>query len=69
MKMVVAIIQTEKLDEVREALLAAEITRITVSRVAGHGRQQADQPIEDLYRGQKVVPNLIQKYRLEMTNL
>ncbi len=62
MKLITAIIQPDKLDEVREALMAAEIERITVSRVTGHGRQQG----EDLYRGQKVVPNLIPKVRIEI---
>lgn len=62
MKLIIAIIQPDKLDEVREALVAADITRITVSRVSGHGRQEG----EDLYRGQKVIPNLIPKVRLEI---
>lgn len=62
MKLVTAIIQPDKLDAVREALFAAQITRITVSRVTGHGRQAE----EDLYRGQKVAPNLIPKVRLDI---
>lgn len=60
MKMVTAIIREEKLDQVREALIEAEITRITVSRVSGHGRQMQ----ADLFRGKKVVPNLVPKVRL-----
>lgn len=40
MKMIIAIIQPDKLDEVREALLSAEITRITVDRVTGHGQEE-----------------------------
>lgn len=62
MKMITAIIQPDKLDLVREALIDAEITRITISRVSGHGRQQE----EDLYRGQKVAPNLIPKVRIDI---
>jgi len=62
MKLITAIIQPDKLDEVREALIEAGIERITVSRVTGHGQAQD----EDLYRGQKVVPNLIPKVRLEI---
>ena len=62
MKMITAIIQEEKLDQVREALIEAEITRITVSRVAGHGRQVD----ENIYRGQKIVPNLLPKIRLDI---
>jgi nitrogen regulatory protein P-II 1 len=62
MKMITAIIQENKLDQVRQALIEAEITRITVSRVSGHGRERD----EDIYRGQKVVPNLIPKIRLDI---
>lgn len=63
MKLVTAIIQPDKLDAVREALIAAKITRITVSRVTGHGRQQAE---DEIYRGQAVAPNLIPKVRLDI---
>lgn len=62
MKLVTAIIQPDKLDDVREALIAAEITRITVSRVSGHGQSVN----EDLYRGQSVAPNLLPKVRLDI---
>jgi nitrogen regulatory protein P-II 1 len=60
MKLITAIINEEKLDHVREALINAEITRITTDRVSGHGRQKD----EEIYRGQKVVPNLLPKVRL-----
>lgn len=60
MKLITAIIQPDKLDEVREALISAEIHRITVDRVSGHGRQAT----EEIYRGQVVAPNLIPKIRL-----
>jgi len=62
MKLITAIIQEDKLDEVREALVAAEITRITVIRVDGHGRQEGT----EIYRGQVVVPNLIPKVELKI---
>jgi nitrogen regulatory protein P-II 1 len=62
MKLITAIIRENKLDLVREALIDAEITRITVSRVSGHGQQVREQ----LYRGQSIVPNLIPKIRLEI---
>lgn len=62
MKLITAIIAENKLDEVREALILAEITRITVSRVSGHGRQHE----EEIYRGQKVVPNLLPKIRIDI---
>lgn len=62
MKLITAIIQPDRLDQVREALIAAEITRITISRCTGHGRAEGT----ELYRGQRVVPNLINKVRLEI---
>ncbi len=62
MKLITAVIQTDKLDQVREALIKAEITRITVSRVTGHGQQEDI----DIYRGQEVAPNLIPKIRLDV---
>ena len=63
MKLVTAIIQPDRLDPVREALLAAEITRITVSRCTGHGQHQTE---SEIYRGQTVIPNLIPKIRLDI---
>lgn len=62
MKLITAIIRENKLDQVREALIEAEITRITVSRVSGHGQQLR----EEIYRGAKVVPNLIPKVRIDI---
>lgn len=62
MKLITAIIQEYKLDAVREALIQADITRISVSRISGHGRQEDI----DIYRGRKVVPNLIPKIRIEI---
>ncbi len=62
MKLIHAVIREAQLDEVREALIAADITRITVSKVSGHGQQQQ----EEYYRGQKIIPNLIPKIKIEI---
>ncbi|HOO98179.1 MAG TPA: P-II family nitrogen regulator [Bacteroidales bacterium] len=62
MKLITAIIREVQLEKVREALIASEITRITVSRVSGHGRQR----IEEMYRGQKIVPDLIPKIKIDI---
>lgn len=62
MKLITAIIRETKLDQVREALIDAEITRITVSRVSGHGQQMG----EEIYRGKRIVPNLVPKVRLDI---
>jgi len=62
MKMITAIIREAHLDQVREALIEADIKRITVSRVSGHGQQR----IEEMYRGQVIIPDLIPKIRIEI---
>lgn len=62
MKLITAIIQPDKLDEVREALIDAEIERITVSRVTGHGKQENI----DFYRGRRITPNLIPKIEIKI---
>lgn len=62
MKLITAIIREVQLDKVREALIEAEITRIIVSRVSGHGQQR----IEGMYRGQCIVPDLIPKIKIEI---
>src|ERR1700761_9046443 len=66
MKLITAIIQPDKLDEVREALIKAEITRITVTRCTGHGQHQREDQGEDMFRGQLIVPDLIPKIRLDI---
>ena len=63
MKMVIAIIQPYRLDEVKEALYAADINLITVSEVLGHGRQGG---VTEVYRGSKETGNLLRKIRLEI---
>ena len=62
MKLLIAIIRENQLDQVREALIDAGVTRITVSHVSGHGRSKT----EEIYRGQVVVPNLVPNIRLEI---
>ena len=62
MKLITAIIREIQLDKVREALIEADIKRITVSRVSGHGQQR----IEEMYRGQIVIPDLIPKIKIEI---
>lgn len=62
MKMVVAIISNERLDEVREGLLGVEVAHMTVSRVTGHGRRRD----AELYRGVEFVPDLTPKIRVEL---
>jgi nitrogen regulatory protein P-II 1 len=63
MKMIVAIIQPEKLEEVKNALFTAEICKMTVSRVKGCGQQGG---FTEHYRGQIRSVNLLEKVRLEI---
>lgn len=63
MKLVVAIIQPDMLNLVRETLIKADITRITVSRCTGRGEFEKD---VFLYRGQSVAPTLLPKVRLDI---
>ncbi len=63
MKLIIAIIQPDKLDAVHKALIEEEVFRISVSRVSGHGQQKG---APDLYRGYEVEPSLLPKVRLEI---
>ncbi len=63
MKLIIAIIQPDKLEDVKERLYKAEVNLITVSEVLGHGRQKG---ITEIYRGAKETGNLLRKVRLEI---
>ncbi|MCM8540074.1 MAG: P-II family nitrogen regulator [Lentisphaeraceae bacterium] len=63
MKMIVAVIQPERLDDVKEALFEVGIQKMTVSRVRGCGQQGG---FEESYRGQVRKVNLLDKVRIEI---
>jgi nitrogen regulatory protein P-II 2 len=63
MKLVIAIIQPHRLEDVKEELYKADVNLITVSEVLGHGRQKG---IAEVYRGFKETGNLLRKIRLEI---
>ena len=63
MKLIIAIIQPHKLEEVKEELYKHEVNLITVSEVLGHGRQKG---VTEVYRGHKETGNLLRKIRLEI---
>lgn len=63
MKLIIAVIQPDKLEEVKEGLYRAGVNLITVSEVMGHGRQKG---ITEVYRGAKETGNLLRKIRLEI---
>ena len=63
MKLIIAIIQPHKLEEVKQELYKEEVNLITVSEVLGHGRQKG---VTEVYRGFKETGNLMRKIRLEI---
>ncbi len=63
MKLITAIIKPQKLDSVKEALVAQGITGMTVSEAKGFGRQLG---LTEVYRGAQYKVDLIPKIRLEV---
>lgn len=63
MKYIIAIIQPQKLEEVKKALESKGVNLMTVSTVLGCGRQKG---ATEVYRGVKEVGNLLRKVKLEI---
>ena len=63
MKLVIAVIQPERLESVMEELDKNEVYLRTVSQALGVGRQKGQ---TEVYRGTKEVVNLLKKVRLEI---
>ena len=63
MKLVVAIIRPEKLNDVLEALYRAEVRGLSISRVRGHG---GETEAVETYRGTTVKVELHDKVRIEI---
>lgn len=63
MKLIVAIIQPHKLEEVKSELTKNEIYRLTVSDVQGYGQQKGK---TEVFRGHEYQVNLLRKVRLEI---
>lgn len=63
MKKIEAIIKPFKLEDVKEALVAAGIEGMTISEVKGYGRQQGH---SELYRGAEYVIEFIPKVKIEI---
>ena len=63
MKLITAIIQPHRLDEVKKELYKAEVNLVTVSEALGHGRQLG---VDEYYRGVKETGNLLRKIKLEI---
>lgn len=63
MKKIEAIIKPFKIDEVKEALRALDISGMTVSEVRGFGRQKGH---KEIYRGAEYQVDFIPKLKLEL---
>jgi nitrogen regulatory protein P-II 1 len=63
MKLIIAIIQPQKLEAVKEALTEVEVFRLTVVDVQGFGRQKGH---TELYRGHEFTVNLLRKVQLQI---
>ena len=63
MKLIIAIIQPHKLEDVRQALYDAQIYSMTVTTALGSGRQKGH---TEVYRGSKEVVSLLKKVRIEI---
>lgn len=63
MKLVTAVVQPHKWEDVREALEAFGVTGMTVSEVSGYGRQKGH---TEVYRGTEYDVALVPKVRIEI---
>ena len=63
MKLIIAIIQPDKLEAVQNALVSVDVFRLTVLEVRGFGRQLG---FTEVYRGTQFKVNLLKKLQLEI---
>ena len=63
MKLIIAIIQPSKLEDVKTALSKVEVVRLTIMDVQGFGRQKGQ---TEVYRGREITVNLLRKVQLQI---
>lgn len=63
MKLIIAIIQPNKLEAVKEALTEVDVYRLTVIDCQGFGRQKGQTGV---YRGHEFTVNLLRKVQLQI---
>jgi nitrogen regulatory protein P-II 1 len=63
MQKIEAVIQPSKLDAVKDALVEAGISGITIFEARGHGRQEGH---TEFYRGREYAVDLLPKIKLEL---
>jgi len=63
MKLIIAVIQPSKLEDVKAALNEVEVVRLTIMDVQGFGRQKGQ---TEMYRGREINVNLLRKVQLQI---
>jgi nitrogen regulatory protein P-II 1 len=63
MKLIIAYVQPEKLNDVKQALYRAEIFKMSVTNALGCGQQRG---YHEMYRGVDIEVNLLKKLRMEV---
>ncbi|HAY80847.1 MAG TPA: transcriptional regulator [Planctomycetaceae bacterium] len=63
MKLIIAIIQPTKLEDVKTALTEVDVVRLTVMDCQGFGRQKGQ---AEVYRGHEFSVNLLRKVQLQI---
>jgi len=63
MKLIIAYLQPEKLNDVKQALYAAAVYKMSVTNALGCGQQKGYQ---ETYRGVDIEVNLLKKVRIEI---
>lgn len=63
MKLIIAVIQPSKLEDVKAALQEVEVVRLTIMDVQGFGRQKGQ---TEMYRGREITVNLLRKVQLQI---
>jgi nitrogen regulatory protein P-II 2 len=63
MKLIIAVIQPSKLEDVKAALSEVEVVRLTIMDVQGFGRQKGQ---TEMYRGREITLNLLRKVQLQI---
>lgn len=63
MKRVIAIVRPEKLEPLKEALFAADVSGMTIAQVMGCGNQHG---WSEYFRGTEVLLNMIPKVKFEL---
>ena len=63
MKRIIAIVRPEKLEALKEALFAADVSGMTISQVMGCGQQHG---WTEYYRGTEVLLNMVPKVKFEV---